>query len=276
MPRPTALPLAAAAAALAACGSYQPPARAATAPWPGPTPTAWRRSRSSPAATGSPPTSSRSRATPAGGPTRSATSAPRTSCSPARRCSPRSRPRGWTSGSPTTCRTARSAGGGSSTGAASSRLPRWANARAALDAYLRRHPTVGDAWLLPGEKDPNEPLVPTVAGRLLVKAERRAKLPKLERGRLHPYRRLFAVEGKALPDVDVAKAGGWRDTRSLKQAYQQPDPATVLRVVEAVGRPAAARRPRARRASARGAPATGRERGPGGGPAGHTLDTPLA
>ncbi len=38
-----------------------------------------------------------------------------------------------------------------------------------------------------------------------------------------------------MPDVDVAAAGGWRDTRALKLSYQQPDPASVLRVVELGG-----------------------------------------
>jgi len=94
---------------------------------------------------------------------------------------------------------------------------------------------VGEVWLFPSESDAGEPLNATVAGRLLVTAETHAQLPKLERGRFHPYRRLFAVEGKPLPDVDVAKAGGWRDTRALKAAYQQPDPTTVLEVVESVG-----------------------------------------
>ena len=34
-------------------------------------------------------------------------------------------------------------------------------------------------------------------------------------------------------DVDVAAAGGWRDTRALKLSYQQADPATMKSVVEA-------------------------------------------
>ena len=34
-----------------------------------------------------------------------------------------------------------------------------------------------------------------------------------------------------MPDIDVATAGGWKDTRSLKLSYQQADPATVLKVV---------------------------------------------
>ena len=37
-----------------------------------------------------------------------------------------------------------------------------------------------------------------------------------------------------LPDVDVAKAAGRRDLRTMKQAYKRPDPATVLRVIETV------------------------------------------
>ena len=96
-------------------------------------------------------------------------------------------------------------------------------ARAALDAYLRDHPRVGDAWLFPADKDPSRPVQKGVAGDWLVRAERRAKLPKLERGRFHPYRRLFATERKHLPDVDVAEAAGWRDLRTMKRSYQQPD-----------------------------------------------------
>ena len=44
-----------------------------------------------------------------------------------------------------------------------------------------------------------------------------------------------ATERKSLPDADVAAAGGWRDTRALRLSYQQWDPVTVLRVVEAGG-----------------------------------------
>jgi hypothetical protein len=43
---------------------------------------------------------------------------------------------------------------------------------------------------------------------------------------------LFAVERKHLPDVDVARAGGWRDLATMKRSYQQPDPATTLRAIE--------------------------------------------
>ncbi len=40
-----------------------------------------------------------------------------------------------------------------------------------------------------------------------------------------------ATERKHCPDVDVAAAGGWTETNSLKQCYQQADEATMLRVV---------------------------------------------
>ncbi len=47
----------------------------------------------------------------------------------------------------------------------------------------------------------------------------------------HAYRRKWATERKHLPDVDVAAAGGWSDTATLKLAYQQADEATMFRVV---------------------------------------------
>lgn len=107
-----------------------------------------------------------------------------------------------------------------------------AGARAALDAYLRAHPTVGDAPLFPQRQDPAAPIKKMEAEHLLMRAETAAALPKLDRGLFHPYRRLWASERKHLPDPDVAKAGGWRDLSVMKAAYQQADAATVLRVVE--------------------------------------------
>ena len=57
-------------------------------------------------------------------------------------------------------------------------------------------------------------------------AEQLADLPKLNGGILHPYRRLWASERKHMPDIDVAAAGGWKDSRALKFSYQHADPAT--------------------------------------------------
>ncbi len=61
-----------------------------------------------------------------------------------------------------------------------------------------------------------------------MKAEKLAEVPK-QRGSLwHAYLRKWATERKHLPDVDVAAAGGWTETDSLKQCYQQADEATML------------------------------------------------
>jgi hypothetical protein len=46
----------------------------------------------------------------------------------------------------------------------------------------------------------------------------------------HAYRRKWATERKHLPDVDVAAAGGWITVQTLKTAYHQADPDTMLRV----------------------------------------------
>ena len=97
------------------------------------------------------------------------------------------------------------------------------------------NPRVGDARIFPSPKDDQQPIRRDLAARWVLAAEKLAGLPKLQGGVWHPYRRLWVTERKHLPDVDVAQAGGWRDTRALKISYQQADPVTVLRVVEAVG-----------------------------------------
>jgi integrase len=105
-------------------------------------------------------------------------------------------------------------------------------ARAALDAYLRAHPRVGNLPVFPARSDNAQPWNKLMASYYLRRAETAAGLPRLERGGFHTYRRLWASERKHLPDVDVAKAGGWRDLDTMKRSYQQADPATVLRVIE--------------------------------------------
>ena len=106
------------------------------------------------------------------------------------------------------------------------------DARAALDRYLREHPRVGGVPLFPDSARPGQPTSRNTADHLLRNAEALAKLPKLERGLWHAYRRLWASERKHQPDVDTARAGGWRDLATMKASYQQPDPATTLKVIE--------------------------------------------
>lgn len=120
-------------------------------------------------------------------------------------------------------------------------------ARTALEAYLGAQPRIGDAPLFPKRQAPARPMSKMDASYLLRRAETAAKLPKLERGLFHPYRRLFAVERKHLPDVDVARAAGWRDLATMKRSYQQADPATTLRAIENPTQSATSARPAARK-----------------------------
>ena len=90
--------------------------------------------------------------------------------------------------------------------------PIFSSARDELDLYVQRNPRVGDVPLFPAPADQSSPMRRDTAATWL--------------------RRLWASERKSLPDVDVAAAGGWKDTRALKLSYQHADPETVLRVVE--------------------------------------------
>jgi integrase len=121
-----------------------------------------------------------------------------------------------------------------------------AAARAELDRYQKKDPRVGDVPLFPAPRrkpkkkaqqsakpEPEKPITRFRAAEMLIEAERRAQQPKLERGAYHAYRRLWASERKDLPDVDVAAAGGWKDSETMKKSYQQPDDATMLRVIDA-------------------------------------------
>lgn len=110
-------------------------------------------------------------------------------------------------------------------------VPLSSDARAAIDRALKKHPVVGDAYLFPAPRRKGKPWRRWHARDLLERAERKAGLVHQDGGDWHPYRRKWATERKHLPDVDVAEAGGWKDLRSLQDAYQQTDPQTLLAVV---------------------------------------------
>jgi hypothetical protein len=69
--------------------------------------------------------------------------------------------------------------------------------------------------------------------RWLHEAERLAGVESIKGAAFYPYRRVWATSRESQPDVDVAKAGGWRSVEALQRAYQQPDDATLYRVVMA-------------------------------------------
>lgn len=96
----------------------------------------------------------------------------------------------------------------------------------------RRQGLVGEGPLFPSAEDPNEPVSYYTARVWLEEAEELAEVEPQEGGLWHPYRRLWASSRKDLPNVDVARAGGWASLEALQRAYQQPDDETMLRVVE--------------------------------------------
>ena len=86
-------------------------------------------------------------------------------------------------------------------------------------------------WIFAGERKFDQPMDRHLFDKWLHVAERKAKLPKLEGGLWHPYRRKWATERKHHSLKDVAAAGGWKDTETLLTCYQQPDADTLLAVM---------------------------------------------
>jgi integrase len=103
--------------------------------------------------------------------------------------------------------------------------------RAALDRVLEERPGIGAAYLFPSPIDPAKPTRYELASAWLLKAEQKAGVENQKGALWHAYRRKWATERKHLPDVDVAAAGGWKETSSLKKCYQQADEETMLEVV---------------------------------------------
>ena len=110
-------------------------------------------------------------------------------------------------------------------------IPIGPRVRQILDRVLRERPGIGPAQLFPSPKAPDKPISRHLADSWLREAERLAELEPQKGSLWHAYRRKWATERKHLPDVDVAMAGGWKETTSLKRAYQQADQATMLSVV---------------------------------------------
>lgn len=103
--------------------------------------------------------------------------------------------------------------------------------RKAIDRTVAKRPGIGAAFLFPAPNHPSESVGIEVASAWLIKAEKLAKIEKQSGSLWHAYRRKWATERKHLPAPDVAAAGGWSDLNTLTQVYQQPDMATMERVV---------------------------------------------
>lgn len=107
--------------------------------------------------------------------------------------------------------------------------------RGAIERILRERPGLGSAPIFPKPTDPAVRITIHLASKWLGEGERLAMLEPHQGSLWHAYRRKWASERKHLPDVDVAKAGGWNSLESLRTAYQQADEATMLRVVMEAG-----------------------------------------
>ena len=103
--------------------------------------------------------------------------------------------------------------------------------RAALDRVLQERPGIGRVYLFPAPRDPSKSVDRHLAAKWLRTAEKLAGLEKLDGGLWHTYRRKWATERKHLPDADVAAAGGWTNSNTLRLVYQQADQETMLQVV---------------------------------------------
>lgn len=113
-------------------------------------------------------------------------------------------------------------------------VPMTPEVRAVFDRIRAERPGISEAWIFPGLRSKGKNRKPThrsVADGWLRRAEEDAGLEPLKGSLWHAYRRGWATARKHLPDTDVAYAGGWKNARTLKAVYQQPDQESVLRVV---------------------------------------------
>lgn len=103
--------------------------------------------------------------------------------------------------------------------------------RETLNQIMEARPGIGAAPIFPAAKDPSSPISIDRAREWLIEGERLAGLKKMDGSLWHAYRRGWATSRKHLPDVDVAFSGGWINASTLRDIYQQPDDATLFRVV---------------------------------------------
>jgi integrase len=103
--------------------------------------------------------------------------------------------------------------------------------RATINEIRADRQLKGSQFLFPHPNDAMRPLLKDMANDWLIRAEKLAGVAKMDGSLWHAYRRGWATLRKRLPDVDVARAGGWSDLSSLKTCYQHADDDTMLEVV---------------------------------------------
>ena len=87
----------------------------------------------------------------------------------------------------------------------------------------RQAATIGDGWILPAVRDPGKPCSRGSLDKWFQQAARRLSMPLPPRAGWHSLRRNFATELKDTPLKDLCYLGGWKDSKTLLECYQQPD-----------------------------------------------------
>jgi integrase len=93
--------------------------------------------------------------------------------------------------------------------------------RATIDQILATRPGIGPAYDFPATRGAGY-VSRWLASHWLMRAERLAKVPKLDGSLWHCFRRKWATERKGLPGEDVAAAGGWSTPAVVQGIYQPP------------------------------------------------------
>lgn len=102
----------------------------------------------------------------------------------------------------------------------------------ALRRYRDKVGGIGDTWLFPAPRSPGLPVSKHLVKDWWKRMERLAGLPALKGRGWHSLRRKFASDVKRHSLVDVAAAGGWKDTTTVTKCYMQPDKVTLRHLVE--------------------------------------------
>ena len=105
--------------------------------------------------------------------------------------------------------------------------------RAVLQRIVRARPGAGDRPLFPQGMRPWASINKDTAEDWLLAAEKAAGLAHIRGGGWHMARRAWATLHKRHPIVDVMRAGGWKDRRSLEQSYMISTEDDVMAVVNA-------------------------------------------
>ena len=93
---------------------------------------------------------------------------------------------------------------------------------------------LGDAagWLFPRAAGANGHIPAAMLGEWLARVEKDANIPKLMGGLWHVWRRKWATDRMHLPLKAVADTGGWKDTDTLIECYQQTPDRMMMEVME--------------------------------------------